>query len=96
MKKKLIIAISVPLVLLVVAFAIFRIMERAPSADLPLDKRVSMIFDKGGCLDCHSAKAEKPFYADFPIIGDMEDYGFYCACNPEKMKEVLRGAWEGF
>lgn len=32
----------------------------------------------------------------FPIIGDMEDYGFYCACNPEKMKEVLRGAWEGF
>ena len=71
MKKKLIIAISVPLVLLVVAFAIFRIMERAPSADLPLDKRVSMIFDKGGCLDCHSAKAEKPFYADFPIIGDM-------------------------
>ena len=71
MKKKLLIAISVLLVLLVVAFAIFRFMERAPSADLPIDQRVSMIFDKGGCLDCHSASSEKPFYADFPIIGDM-------------------------
>lgn len=50
---------------------IYRAVNRVPSADLPANERVYEIFTDGGCLDCHSAKPELPFYADFPIIGNM-------------------------
>lgn len=33
------------------------------------DKQVAAIIRDNGCMECHSAGAEKPFYASFPIIG---------------------------
>ena len=68
MKKKL---LFLALVLAVVAVAIFRISERVPSADYPLDKRVAAIFVKGGCLDCHSAEPNLPAYFNLPVVGDV-------------------------
>ena len=68
MKKKL---LFLALLLVVVAVAIFRISDRVPSADYPLDKRVAAIFVKGGCLDCHSAEPQLPFYFKLPIAGDI-------------------------
>ena len=68
MKKKL---LYVALVLVVAAIAVFRTMDRVPSADLPLEKRVEAIFDKGGCLMCHSANPELPFYFAVPVVGDI-------------------------
>ena len=68
MKKKL---LFLALVLAVVAVAIFRIAERVPSADYPLDKRVAAIFVKGGCLDCHSAEPNLPAYFNLPVVGDV-------------------------
>ena len=68
MKKKLLFLV---LLLVVVALAIFRISDRVPSADYPLDKRVAAIFVKGGCLDCHSAEPQLPFYFKLPVVGKV-------------------------
>ena len=68
MKKKLLFLV---LLLVVVALAIFRIADRVPSADYPLDKRVAAIFVKGGCLDCHSAEPQLPFYFKLPVVGNI-------------------------
>ena len=68
MKKKL---LFLALVLAVVAVAIFRISERVPSADYPLNQRVAAIFVKGGCLDCHSANPELPGYFKLPVVGKI-------------------------
>ncbi|MBR6655110.1 MAG: cytochrome-c peroxidase [Alistipes sp.] len=68
MKKKLLFLV---LLLVVVALAIFRISDRVPSADYPLDKRVAAIFVKGGCLDCHSAEPQMPFYFKLPVVGNI-------------------------
>ena len=68
MKKKL---IYLALVVVVLALAIFRIVDHAPSADLPLDERVEVVFEKGGCLMCHSAEPELPAYFVLPVVGDV-------------------------
>ncbi|MBO7221116.1 MAG: cytochrome-c peroxidase [Alistipes sp.] len=89
MKKKL---LYLALVLVVVALAIFRISERVPSADYPLNDRVAAIFVKGGCLDCHTAEPELPFYFKLPVVGnvmkkDVEEG--YRAFDMEPMWRVL-------
>lgn len=68
MKKNL---LFLALLLAVVAVAIFRISERVPSAELPLNERVAAIFVKGGCLECHSAEPQLPFYFKLPVAGNI-------------------------
>lgn len=68
MKKKLLFGLLVVIALLVVAY---RISCKAPSAELGEQERVAAIFERGGCLDCHSAEPNLPFYASMPIMGDM-------------------------
>ena len=95
MKKKLLFLV---LLLAVVAVAIFRISERVPSADYPLNERVVAIFVKGGCLDCHSANPELPFYFKLPVAGKIMqkdvDEG-YRAFDMEPMWKTLESG-EGF
>ena len=89
MKKKLLFLV---VVLVAVALAIFRISDRVPSADYPLDKRVAAIFVKGGCLDCHSANPELPAYFKLPVVGKIMqkdiDEG-YRAFDIEPMMKAL-------
>ena len=89
MKKKL---LFLALLLVAVALAIFRISDRVPSADYPLNERVAAIFVKGGCLDCHSAEPKLPAYFNLPVVGDVmkkdvEDG--YRAFDMEPMWKVL-------
>lgn len=89
MKKKL---LFLALVLVAMALAVYRIMEVAPSADYPTEKRVAAIFVKGGCLDCHSAEPQLPSYVSLPVVGEMMkkdvDDG-YRAFDMEPMWKVL-------
>jgi cytochrome c peroxidase len=72
MKKFLKISAFALLLALLVGATIYRIVANGvPSADLPANERVYEIFTEGGCLDCHSAEPELPFYASFPVMGDM-------------------------
>lgn len=60
--------------LLVVAAAmivVYRAVNQVPSADLPENERVAMIFQEGGCLSCHSADPVLPFYAKLPVAGKV-------------------------
>lgn len=50
---------------------IYRLVNQTPSSDLPINEQVHEIFSDGGCLDCHSENPDLPFYAEFPLIGDM-------------------------
>jgi cytochrome c peroxidase len=69
MKKKLIIG---ALVLVVLLFTIYRISVKAPDGvDYSDRAKVASIFIKGGCISCHSANPELPFYANVPLMGDI-------------------------
>ena len=62
-------------VLLLVAAAamvvVYRAVNRVPSPDLPQAEQVYKIFEDGGCLSCHSADPEVPFYAKMPVAGKI-------------------------
>ena len=50
---------------------IYTIMNRPPEASLSLSEQTLEILEEGGCLACHSSDAELPFYANFPVAGDL-------------------------
>ena len=50
---------------------IYTTMNRPPVAELGLNGQVLEILDTGGCLSCHSSDFELPFYANFPVAGDL-------------------------
>lgn len=59
------------LTLVALLLAIWRISNQVPASDYPESMRVAAIFIKGGCLDCHSAEPNVPFYAKVPVAGDV-------------------------
>lgn len=83
-------------VLLVAAAAMlvtYRAVNRVPAEDLPQAERVWQIFDDGGCLSCHSADPEIPFYAKLPVAEKiiMQDIDSgYRAYDMTKFMAVLK------
>lgn len=83
-------------VLLVAAAAMivtYRAVNRVPAEDLPQAERVLKIFEDGGCLSCHSADPEIPFYAKLPVAGKviMKDIDSgYRAYDMEKFMTDLK------
>ena len=76
---------------------IYRAVNRVPSDDLPLNEQVYQIFTDGGCLSCHSADPEVPFYAKLPVAGDiiMKDIDSgYRAFDMTKFMEELKAGDE--
>ena len=59
------------LVAAAVMTVVYRAVNRVPSSDLPQNEQVYHIFTAGGCLSCHSADPELPFYAKMPLAGDI-------------------------
>ena len=59
------------LVLAAMLVAAYRISCKAPSESLSPQEQVLAIFEDGGCISCHSAEPKLPFYASFPIMGDV-------------------------
>lgn len=66
MKKssKLILALVAVIVVLAIAY---RAVNKTPSADLPANEQLAQVLTDGGCMACHSAQPELPFYANWPI-----------------------------
>ena len=67
--------IRVCAVLLLVAAAamviVYRAVNKVPSAELAQCEQVLQIFEDGGCISCHSADPELPFYAKMPVAGKV-------------------------
>ena len=63
----------VTLVLAVVLFVIYRVVlsSSTPPEELAQDARVTAILEDGGCVSCHTSDPELPFYANWPIVGNL-------------------------
>ncbi len=59
------------LVLAAVLIVVYRAVNRVPASGIPASQAVGEIFDEGGCLSCHSADPEVPFYAKMPVAGKI-------------------------
>ena len=71
---------------------VYRLVNQLPSADLPENLQVLEIFEEGGCLSCHSADPDVPFYAKMPVAGKivMKDIDSgYRAFDVEPFMEAL-------
>ena len=63
---------AVALLVAVAALAVvYRAVNQVPSETLPANERVYEILVEGGCLSCHSADPEVPFYAKLPVAGKI-------------------------
>ena len=73
MKRFFKILLIVALVLVVALFVIYRIVvsSSTPAEELALDARVAAILEDGGCISCHTANPELPFYANLPVMGKV-------------------------
>ena len=96
MKKLLKTLLLVALALVVVLFVIYRVLLSlsAPSHELAPDARVAAILENSGCLSCHTANPELPFYADVPVAGKLvkEDIeAGYRAFDITPLMEALKG-----
>ena len=84
------------LVVAAVMTVVYKAVNQVPSAELPLNEQVHQIFTDGGCLSCHSAEPELPFYADLPLAGDVVkadiDSGYRAYDMTKFMEDLKVGA----
>ncbi|MBR6760159.1 MAG: heme-binding domain-containing protein [Alistipes sp.] len=90
MRKGSVIVLMLAVVLLV--GTVYAYLNRPPAEDLSRTERVLQILEKGGCLDCHSAEPELPFYFKMPVADKIMkqdiDSGFR-AFDIEPLVEAL-------
>ncbi len=55
------------LVVIAALFVTYRMVNRVPSAELEADSRVVQILDDAGCMQCHTAQPQLPFYTKLPV-----------------------------
>ena len=70
-QKKVQYLIFVALLLLVGSFVTYRAMLTTPSVEIAPEARVLAVMEEGGCISCHSANPQLPFYANIPVAGDL-------------------------
>ena len=65
--------IGAAMLLLACGWVAYRVinLHSTPSKELAPEARVAAILESGGCISCHSANPELPFYANIPVAGDM-------------------------
>ena len=49
----------------------YRAVNQAPDASLAPDEQMTQILNDGGCVFCHTANPDLPFYADFPVAKSL-------------------------
>ena len=61
------------LVLAVALFVVYRVVvsKSTPTEELTQDLRVAAILTEGGCISCHTSNPELPFYANWPVAGNL-------------------------
>jgi cytochrome c peroxidase len=93
MKKLLRTALALLLPVAAVLVVVYKVVNKAPSPELPQYEQVWQIFDEGGCLSCHSEDPKVPFYAKLPVAGKiiMKDIDSgYRAFDMTKFMEELK------
>ena len=91
-------SVKVILALAVIAIALtitYHAVNRIPAPELTAEMRVKAIFDDGGCLDCHSATPNLPFYASLPVAGDIVKKDVSEALKHTDLTEAYRALSDG-
>lgn len=71
MKKCFKISFWIVAALVVVALIAYRAVNTAPSQELSAENQMLEILQEGGCMSCHSATPELPFYANLPVAKNL-------------------------
>lgn len=91
MKKSSKIIISAAVLVAGVAI-VYRAVNTAPDASLPINEQMAQIVDEGGCVMCHTANPDLPGYATLPVakslIGKHVENG-YQAFDIEPMMTAM-------
>ena len=69
MKKSTILTAAV--VLLSIMGGVYLAADTAPEQSLTPTAQMAEIVGVSGCADCHTAEPSLPFYAEFPVAGDL-------------------------
>ena len=90
--SKVIIGGTVVVVGLAVAY---RAVNQAPDASLPVNEQMAEILNDGGCVFCHTANPDLPFYATLPVakslIGAHVEEGYKAFDIDPMMKALAEG-----
>ena len=93
MKKLFRLGLALALPVAAILVIVYKVVNQAPSADLPQYEQVWQILDEGGCISCHSVDPKVPFYAKLPVAGKiiMKDIDSgYRAYDITKFMEELK------
>lgn len=93
MKKLFRLGLALALPVAAILVIVYKVVNQAPSPDLPQYEQVLQILDEGGCISCHSADPKVPFYAKMPVAGKivMKDIDSgYRAYDITKFMEELK------
>lgn len=94
MKKSSKIILSV-LVVAVVLFGTYRIVNKAPSTSLDSNAQMAEIIESSGCMACHTANPQLPFYADFPLAGKLVKEDIWLAYRSFDMAPMMEALKKG-
>ncbi len=64
-------ALGILLLLLIALAMTYKFMDIAPDKNLEPEKQVKKVLKYGQCVACHSHSPNLPFYANWPIIGNV-------------------------
>ena len=95
MKKLFKWAVVLALVAAAIAVVVYKSVNKVPSSELAQYEQVYQIFQDGGCLDCHSANPKLPFYANFPVAGDIVKKDIDSAYRSYDMEPFMESLAEG-
>lgn len=87
--------IGISLVVAGAGVVLFRSMNQAPAADLTSDQQALAILEGSSCLSCHAVDAEAPFYASFPVVGDLVKKDMTDGVQRIDLSEALNNLAEG-
>lgn len=79
----------------IILFAIYNIVNRTPSKDLPLNEQVYQILSDAECLMCHSYNAELPFYSKIPLVRRPIYRDIAAALKEENLTEEMDAIAKG-
>ena len=71
MKKTFLLTVGLIVFVFIAIFIFRRCSYAVGMKDMPQNEQVLAIFNSKGCIDCHSASPNYPFYASLPIAKDM-------------------------
>ena len=77
------------ILLAILLFAVYNMVNRMPSKELSLNEQVYEILSDAECLMCHSYNPDLPFYAKIPLVRRPIYQDMNAALKEENLKPVM-------